>query len=79
MKRKVFRLVIEPEDEKLIRAVVKDVLKTAKQERVEMTSEELVERFIKTFEGGERDYTRLKALTLGAEIAPSGTHSRPAN
>jgi hypothetical protein len=49
-------------------AVIKDVLAN----RLQVTPEEIAERFAVAALSGERDFNRLKSLTLGAEKAQAG-------
>ena len=56
-------------------AGISDVL----ADNLEVTLEVIAERFAMAALDGERDLQRLKALTLGAEKAPSGSDLHPAN
>ena len=50
-------------------AVIRDVLVN----ELQVTPEEIAERFAVAALSGERDFNRLKALTLGAEKAQAGS------
>ena len=56
-------------------AVIRDVLAND----LVVTPEEIAERFAVAALGGERDFIRLKALTLGAEKAQAGPGWQLAN
>lgn len=75
----IFRIEVKPDEVKFIRAVIKAVTKEARQENLELTGHDLAGRLVRSFENGERDFTRLKALVLGAERAPTRPGSRRAN
>ncbi|MDO9381582.1 MAG: hypothetical protein Q7T86_01845 [Hyphomicrobiaceae bacterium] len=75
----VYKLEVSPEDVKLIRAVIKAAAKEAQKQRLALDGKVMAKRLIRNYEDGERDFTRLKALILGAERAGADPGLRRAN
>ena len=67
------------EDVSFLNSVMDAVLTDVVANDLQVTPEEVAERFAKAALNGERNFDRLKAITLGAEKAPSGSDLLPAN
>ena len=63
----------------LSNAVMDSVIREVINNKTELGASAIAERFVGAITSGERSFERLKALTLGAEIAPTGFGSEPAN
>ena len=75
----IYEIEVEADEADLIRVVAKAAVKEARKAQLELDGHDLAERLMKNFEKGERDFTRLKALVLGAEKAQVGPGSWHAN
>lgn len=70
---------IPEEESRLLNGVMNAVLRDIIANDVDVAPEVVAERFSQAVLRGERNFDRLKALTLGAEKAPDGLGSQLAN
>ena len=66
-------------DSSFLSSVMDAVIKDVFANRLQVTPEEIAERFAVAALSGERDFSRLKALTLGAEKAQADPDWQLAN